>query len=132
MGIAATAFFLGLLAYVANKRQSEQAAVPALAIMAPIAGSAADSPLVITFSSTKPIELTPKGWGAAGLHLHAWVNDVQYMPAASEIKKINGSQYQWALPLIGRGPLVVRLGWADVRHRPIAAGSTPDVPLTLQ
>lgn len=132
VGIVLTMVFLAALAYVANKRQSEQAAVPALEIVSPVSGASIDSPLVVTFGSSRPIELGPTGWGVAGLHLHAWVNDVQYMPAAADITAAGESRYRWSLPTVARGPLTIRLGWADAQHRPLSAGSTADVSASLK
>lgn len=132
IGIMITMAFLALLAYAAKKRQSEQAAVPALEIVSPVSGATIDSPLVVTFRSPQPIEAGPTGWGASGLHLHAWVNDIQYMPAAADISAAGESRYRWSLPSVARGPLIIRLGWADAQHRPLSAGSTPDISVSLK
>lgn len=132
IGIALTAVLLGFVAYIANvRRQAEALAVPQLAILSPDAGAAVDSPLVIRFTAEQPLELNSTGWGYRTLHLHAWVNGVQYMPAAADIVRSDSSAYLWTLPL-GRGTLDLSLAWADQAHRPLTAGASETIQLRLR
>ncbi|HEX6558620.1 MAG TPA: hypothetical protein VF021_04140 [Longimicrobiales bacterium] len=132
IGIALTAALLLGLVLVTSKRNAEENAVPSLTVLAPLPQSTTDSPLVVRFRSAQPLQLGTSGWGYQQLHLHAWLNDVQYMPAASDVRRLADGSYQWSLPAVPRGPVTLRLGWADARHRPLAAGASQDITATLQ
>lgn len=122
IGVGLTIVFLVGLGYLANQRRNAQPATPILRILAPTT-AAVDSPLVVHFTSSRPLELSANGWISGDWHLHARINDVEYMPAAAEIIRAD-SAYVWTIPAVGRGPLTLKLGWADRRHRETSAGSS--------
>ena len=130
IGMALTVVLLAALGYLANLRRNAVSSPPTLTVIAP-AMAPADSPLIIRFTSTAPLELTSNGWVSSQWHLHARVNDVEYMPAAAEITT-DGAGYRWTLPAVRRGPVTFHLGWADQAHREIASSRTPLVQTTLQ
>lgn len=133
IGIAITGAFLVLLAYLASRRSAQEQSVPRLVISTPASGSAADSPLVVRFTSSAIVRLQQSGWGARSLHLHAWVGDRQLMPGAADIKGIDQQTYEWTMPLVRRAPeQQIHIGWADAAHRPIAAGRSSGVTVTVQ
>lgn len=132
IGIALTCVLLVGLAYLANQRKAADAEpAPQLTILTPADGAALDSPLVIRFVSTRPLELKPSGWGYRSLHLHVWVDSIQLMPAASEIIA-DSSQYRWLLPGVSRGRKRLHLGWADQAHRPVTQGGSETVSATIR
>jgi hypothetical protein len=130
IGMALTVVLLAALGYLANLRRNAATAPPTLTVIAPTT-EPADSPLIIQFTSSAPLELTANGWVSSQWHLHARVNDVEYMPAAAEITT-DGAGYRWTIPAVGRGPLSFHLGWADQAHREIASSRTPPVQTNLQ
>lgn len=132
IGITLTALVLGFVAYVANaRRHAEAVAVPQLSILSPGEGAAVDSPLVVRFTSNQPLVLNPTGWGYRTLHLHAWVNGVQLMPAAADVVQSDSATYEWTLAL-GRGPQALSLAWADQAHRPLTAGGSDTIRVELR
>ena len=132
IGIALTCVLLACLAYAAKLRNAAEAtSAPQLLVVAPVAGAAVDSPLVIVFSAELPLDLLPTGWGHGTFHLHASINGVEYMPAASDIVQ-TGTEYSWTIPNAPPGPLSLYLGWADHMHRPLQKGMTDTVAATLR
>ena len=131
LGIGITAVLLLGISMLAQRRRSQLSAVPELTIIAPAADASTDSPLVVHFSSDRRLVLGNSGWGVPGLHLHAWVNDVQYMPAASDISVDSGTIYSWTLPGARRGAVAVRLGWADSTHKALSNGSSQTISSIL-
>ncbi len=132
IGIGLTIVLLAGLAYISQQRAKVQhLAAPALTILEPQPDAQVDSPLVIHFTSAEPIVLQPSGWGYANFHLHARVNGVEYMPAAAEITQ-TANGYAWSLPIVARGPVEIRLGWADQAHRELSTGASDTVRAILR
>jgi hypothetical protein len=131
IGILLTIILLAGLAYISNLRRNSPSSAPALTIISPAQGAQIDSPLVLRFTSAQPIALRASGWGAGQYHLHAHVNSVEHMPAATDITR-QGSEYTWAIPAAPRGPLTIRLGWADLQHRAIVSGASDTVHAAMR
>lgn len=131
IGIGLTIVLLAGLAYISNMRRNAPTLAPQLTIVTPRDNEAVDSPLVIRFTSERPIKLAHSGWAAANFHLHAHVNGVEHMPAARDIEEHNG-EYRWTLSAVGRGPLHIRMGWADHAHRAVSSGATDTVRASLR
>jgi hypothetical protein len=131
IGIALTAVLLAGLAYLSSVRRNARPIAPTLTILQPAPGAAVDSPLVVQFTSSAPLVLTPSGWTSGTWHLHARVNQLEYMPAAAEITTLDSS-YQWVLPAVPRGAASIKLGWADQRHRETSIGSSDVVRTTIR
>lgn len=133
IGIAITCGFLLLLGYLAQKRTAQENLVPHLSITTPLPNAAVDSPLVVRFTSMASIELRPTGWSYGTMHLHAWLNDVQYMPATADIRRLGDHAYEWTFPAVQRNSSAhLRLGWADAQHRPLPAGNSAEVAITIR
>lgn len=133
IGMALTGLLLATLAYLASARnQVESRAIPQLSITAPVAGAVLDSPLVIRFTSPEPIHLQPTGWGYRRLHLHAWVNGVEIMPAAADISMLQPGSYSWTLAGIAPGVRRLYVGWADMSHRPITPGGSDTIGVQIR
>lgn len=133
IGIAFTCVFLVLLAYLAQRRKSAGQDVPQLLVTNPLANAVVDSPLVVRFTSSAPIELQPTGWGYQHMHLHAALDNEQYMPAAADITQVDSVTYDWliAAPRSPR-PRHLHLGWADMAHRPLPYGGSTPVEVTIR
>jgi hypothetical protein len=55
------------------------------------------------------------------------------MPAAADIELVgNPSRYRWTLGVLPPGEHTVRVGWSDVRHREVEAGSSEVVHFTVR
>lgn len=131
IGIALTIVLLAGLAYISNMRRDVATTAPQLAILAPVSDAAVDSPLVILFTSERTIALGHNGWAAGSYHLHADINGVEHMPAARDITR-NGDQYAWTIHAVPRGPIRIRLGWADMQHRAVVSGATDTVQAVIR
>ena len=129
IGIALTIVLLAGLGYLAQVRRNAAPATPTIRLVQPGA-QPADSPLAIRFISSRPLELTTNGWVSGPWHLHARINGTEFMPAAAEITATD-SVYTWTLPAVRRGPIALKLGWADQRHREVSTGSSDVVETTL-
>lgn len=130
IGVALTVVLLAGLGYLAQLRRNAQPSTPTVFIISPTSAPV-DSPMTIRFTSTQPLELTKNGWVAGRWHLHARINNVEYMPAAHEVVA-SDSTYTWTLPPVRRGPITLRLGWANQHHREVAAGSSDVVRTTVR
>lgn len=131
IGIVLTIILLSGLAYISNMRRNAPTSAPQLTLVSPLESAALDSPLVLRFTSARPITLGHSGWASANYHLHASVNGVEYMPAARDVEARNG-EYLWTIPAVPRGPLRIRLGWGDQAHRAVTSGATDTVRATLR
>jgi hypothetical protein len=133
IGITLTCVMLAALGYAASRRNAvNRAGAPLLTVVSPVDGAAADSPLVIRFTSARPIELRESGWGHANFHLHAMVEHVEHMPAAADIVAIDSLQYEWTIAATPSGPAHFVLGWADQAHRPVREGASDTVHVVIQ
>jgi len=133
LGIGLTCAFLLLIGYAASKRRAlESAQLPRLTITAPAEGDVVDSPLVVHFTSARPIGLQPSGWGYEDFHLHAWINGVQYMPAAADIRQVDSDTYDWTLASIGNGGAQIYLGWSDQAHRERRQSSSDTISFEIR
>jgi len=128
--MALTVILLFGLGYLAQVRRAAPPSTPTVRVLQPT-GEAADSPLVIRFTASRPLELTTNGWVSGAWHLHARVNNASLMPAAADIAR-SDSVYAWTLAGIPRGPVSLKLSWADQRHREVSAGSSDVVETTLR
>jgi hypothetical protein len=131
IGIGLTIILLSALAYISNMRRNAPTSAPQLTLVAPLNGNAVDSPLVLRFTSERPVKLGHTGWASANYHLHAHVNGIEHMPAARDIEEHAGI-YVWTLPTVPRGPLHIRMGWADQAHRAVSRGATDTIHAALR
>lgn len=110
-----------------------RAAQPAtLTIVEPKDSAVVDAPLEITFATTAPLRLSPLGWQAERLHLHAIVDGAEVMPGALDIRAVGDGQFRWKLKSVGPGAHDLRLVWARPDHRAIPEGASRDVPFTVK
>ncbi|HEY0305371.1 MAG TPA: hypothetical protein VGC44_10365 [Longimicrobiales bacterium] len=131
IGVALTGLLLIVLGVLAARRRNAAPLAQPINLIVPIEQQAVDSPLVVRFTTPEPLSLHPTGWGTDRLHLHARVSGVEYMPAAAEITR-SDSIFNWTLPAVPRGTHTIRIGWADLHHRELSAGRTPQITITVR
>ncbi len=116
-----------------QQQATPAAAAPAgLTILEPTDSATVAAPPEITFSTTAPLRLTPMGWQADRLHLHALVDGAELMPGALDISALGEGRYRWRLNNVGPGAHDVRLVWARPDHKSIPEGASADVPFTVK
>ena len=131
IGVGLTVLLLIALGYLAERRRNAPPLAQAIHVVQPASGAAVDSPLVLHFTTSESLSLQPTGWGTERLHLHARVGGIEYMPAAADIT-MRDSVFTWTLPGVPRGTHAITLGWADLRHRELSAGRTPELSVTIR
>ncbi len=115
-----------------NDHPAAPAAAAALTIVEPAESATVVAPLDITFATTAPLRLTPMGWQAGQLHLHAIVDGAEMMPGALDVRAAGDGRYRWRLKGVGTGPHDIRLVWARPDHHAIPEGASADVPFTVK
>ncbi len=103
-----------------------------LTIVEPADSATVAAPLDVTFSTAAPLRLTPMGWQAEHLHLHAIVDGTEIMPGALDIRALGEGRYRWRLKDVGPGSHDIRLVWARADHHAIPEGASADVPFTVK
>lgn len=106
--------------------------VPALAILSPAPGAEVDQPLVVELDAGTELALGPTGWTADGRHLHLFAGGTEVMATAAELRPAGGTRYRWTLQRLPPAQTTLRLAWSDERHRTIAEGASPEVPVRLR
>lgn len=104
---------------------------PALAIVAPAAGDTVDSPVTLRFTAGDRLALGPMGWASDQLHLHAYVNGTEVMPAAADIEEEADGVFRWTLP-VPPGSAQIQLRWAGMSHGAIEDGASAPVPVVVR
>lgn len=131
IGIAFTAVFLVVLAWLAQSRRNAAPLALPIEVLAPPDGAVVDSPLIVRFRTREPLALQPTGWGTQRLHVHARVSNIEHMPAAADIVQTD-SVFTWTLRTVPRGTHPLKLGWADQRHRELSAGASTTHTITVR
>ncbi|MGH7481074.1 MAG: hypothetical protein ACRELV_02890 [Longimicrobiales bacterium] len=130
------AVILGL-GYWAGKRQAGDARFgpqppAALTMIRPAAGDTLPAgPTMLRFATSAPLELTPRGWMAGSYHLHAYVDGVEHMPGAADIRALDDGRFVWTLSLES-GLRRLRLAWASGTHRALGTGSTAAITVHVR
>lgn len=107
-------------------------AVPALAILSPAPGAQLDQPAALELDAGSTLVLGPTGWTADGRHLHLFAGGTELMASATDLRHLGGTRYRWTLPALPTGQTTLRLAWSDERHRTIADGASPPVPVRFK
>jgi hypothetical protein len=108
--------------------------VPQLTLAEPTAAATVDRPLVLVFDvDRRRMRLGPGGWGVGQLHIHAWIDDREIMPAAADIEFIGSpARYRWTISGALPGERTARVGWSDLQHRPVQEGVSETVRFTVR
>lgn len=108
------------------------AAIPALSIVSPAAGAELAQPAAVELDAGTALVAGPTGWTAEGRHLHLFAGGTELMATAAEMRHLGGTRYRWTLPRLPAGQTTLRLAWSDERHRTMAEGASPTVPVRLR
>jgi hypothetical protein len=109
-------------------------AIPQLTLVEPSPGEVVDQPLVVIFDvAGARIRIGPGGWGYGTLHLHVWVDELEIMPGPDDIEYVGPpARYRWTLSPVAPGERALRIGWSDIRHRPIEEGASAAARITIR
>jgi hypothetical protein len=104
---------------------------PRITIEDPRPRAGVAQPVVVTFDARAA--LRPDGSDpAAGRHVHARVGATELMPGTTDVRRLDGTRYQWTLPSLPAGPTYLRLYWSDAAHRAIPGAASDSVPVTIR
>jgi len=124
-----TLLFLGFWAAGLDRDPERFAAKPAppITILEPADGDTVGTDITLVFETPAPLRLTPSGWLAGRLHVHANVNGVELMPAAADMEEVGKNRFAWRLLPQRPGPATIRMEWATPDHRAVEAGGSPEI-----
>ncbi len=108
------------------------ATLPPLRLVTPANNTHVKNPVTLVIETSGNInELTMGGTmsGMQGMaphvHLHILVDDKAFMPAASQLKNVEPSRYENALPPLAAGTHTIKVFWADdSSHAPVGPVQT--------
>lgn len=103
-----------------------------ITVLRPAEGAEVSDPVEVIFATEAPLRLTPRGWMAGDLHLHASFGGLELMPGAADIEAVGTGRFRWLLPARDPGPDTLRLYWSDQSHRPVVEGGSPAVPVEVK
>jgi hypothetical protein len=106
--------------------------IPTLELVYPAPNATVENPLELRFRSDATLTAMPGGWGVRGLHLHAEIDGVEFMPSAADLRRLQDGSYQWALGRLQPGTRTLRIFWSDSAHRPLTEGATPHIRIQLR
>jgi hypothetical protein len=104
---------------------------PRVVLISPAGDTAIAGPLELYFESSIPLQLTHTGWGNGPHHLHALIDSVEVMAAASDLRPAGDRRYRWTLTRIER-PVTVQLVWALPNHGRLTTGASQVVRVSPQ
>ena len=105
--------------------------VPSLVTISPQPGDTVDAPLVVRFTAGNDLTLGGMGWASNDLHLHAYVDGTEIMPAAADIEDAGDGTFLWTLPTEG-GSHTIQLRWADMDHGDIQVGASRTIDVFVR
>ncbi len=97
--------------------------VPALTLLSPAVDDTVETPVPLRFTAGDRLELGGMGWASGDLHLHAYVDGREIMPAAADIEALQDGTFRWTLP-VEPGTRTIQLRWAGMSHGAIEAGAS--------
>ena len=123
IGIGLAGALILVLGFWVSRRQPADDRQPEVSLLSPGSDTTTDGSVRLQFQTTRPLVLQPTGWGAGRFHLHALVNGVERMPAASDIQPLPGGDYQWLLSDLPDSAQV-QLVWALPSHQRLTEGAS--------
>ena len=132
LGFGLTSALLLVIGYAASQRRAATLEPPPITIATPSPGAVIGTPLIVRFETARPIALRSSGWGFQRFHLHAWINGIEYMPAAADIRPIDQHTYEWTFAGIQPGSAELQLAWSDQAHRKWPSGSSAVVSFRIR
>jgi hypothetical protein len=132
IGLALGGLFILALGFWLGSRPRTPA-IPALTIVEPAAGAVIDRPIELVFDVDHGrLRVGPGGWGVGTIHVHAWIDGRELMPAAADIEPIGEARYRWTIAHAEPGERALHIGWSDLYHQPIAEGMSATVRVTIR
>lgn len=104
---------------------------PALILLAPQTGDTIDGAIPLHFTAGDSLQLGGMGWASGELHVHAYVDGREFMPAAADIEALPDGTFRWTLAAAS-GNRIVQLRWAGMNHGPIDAGQSAPVEVLVR
>lgn len=111
-------------------RTDLSAGVPALVLIEPQGGDTVAGPLVLRFTAGNDLTLGGMGWASNDLHLHAYVDGIEIMPAAADIQDAGDGTFLWTLPLES-GRHQIQLRWAGLDHADLDVGASRPIDVMI-
>lgn len=105
--------------------------VPRITLLAPQSGDTVRSPIPVHFSAGDRLALGGMGWASDDLHLHAYVDGAEVMPAAADIEAQPGGTFIWHLAATP-GVRTLELGWAGMHHGALQEGASGQVRVVVR
>ena len=132
LGFVFAGILLLVIGFWAAQRQKNPPteAPPTLRLLSPAGDTAVTDTLTIQFETGAPLRLGPAGWAAGRYHLHALLDSVELMPAASDIRQLPHGPYIWTIKQAGPGSL--QLIWALPNHARLTENATQPIRLLPQ
>jgi hypothetical protein len=133
-GLGIFMFAVGILIGAVNMfgpRTDLSRGVPSIVLIEPQTGDTVSSPLMLRFTAGNELALGGMGWASNDLHLHAYVDGREIMPAAADIQDVGDGTFIWTLPA-DSGPRAIQLRWAGLDHRDLDVGASRVVEIVVQ
>ena len=105
--------------------------IPAITLLTPQPGDSLSAPIIAHFRAGDRLELGPMGWASDDLHLHAYVDSVEVMPAAADIEENADGTFTWHIPAES-GAHTLQLSWAGMHHGSITDGASEVVHIVVR
>lgn len=105
--------------------------VPAITLLAPQSGDTVDAPITVRFRAGERLALGPMGWASDDLHLHAYVDGIEIMPAAADIEPQSDGTFIWHLPAVP-GERTLELSWAGMQHGSLSEGASGQIRVVVR
>jgi hypothetical protein len=123
IGIGLAGVLILVLGFWVAQRPTAAGQQPEVRIISPAGDTTTDGTVTVRFSTSRPLELLPTGWGAGRYHLHALVNGIERMPAAHDIRPSPAGDYLWTLSDLPDST-ELQLVWALPSHQQTGAGAS--------
>ena len=129
--MVATGVVVAVVQALRPDARTEDGEIPAITLLAPLQGDTVSAPIIAHFRAGDRLELGPMGWASDDLHLHAYVDSVEVMPAAADIEVNADGTYTWHIPAES-GAHSLQLSWAGMHHGSITAGASEVVHIVVR
>ena len=94
--------------------------LPAIRIVAPVAGAQVGPDLAVEFETDADLENMTMGAKSIGVHLHVDVDGTSLMPTMADLKRLGKNRYRYAYHLpVAPGKHTVSVYWSDAQHKTI-------------
>lgn len=94
--------------------------LPAIRIVAPVAGAQVGPDLAVEFETGADLENMTMGAKPIGVHLHVDIDGTSLMPAMVDLKRSGKSRYRYAFDMpVAPGKHTLSVYWSDAQHKTI-------------